>query len=211
MTLALWARPQQASQEGLAQEQSQGLRKEIRPCHVDPAVSTAQWAPHPREQTEAQQRSGARGHFVARPCAYLFRPLSLLGHLLCCLYPAAAMPTVPASFSLSWAESLLTKAAFGGSGFAVIFTSIIILNVNTEKTPAEFGHFNFTISLVEFNHFPLANVSTQVSAIWMPACSPSPKCTHMLWEPVPPLCPVPRGAALLGYSGPAWDGCTGLH
>lgn len=56
-------------------------------------------------------------------------------------------------------ECLPTKAAFGGTELAVIFTSII-LNMDTEKTSIEFGHFNFIISLVEFSHSSLVNVST---------------------------------------------------
>lgn len=46
------------------------------------------------------------------PVPTLFRPLSLLGHLLCCLYPVAAMPTVPASFSTFMGKVPPDKGSF---------------------------------------------------------------------------------------------------
>lgn len=175
-------------------------------------------APSGGHLTQGRRGAASKGQepeatLCSGPVPALVRLLSLLGGLLGAYHPQLQRLLSWPCFQLSWAEPLSTKVAGGGGGFAVVVTSIIILNVNTEKTPIGFGHFNLTVSLVEFLPLSLNEISTQVTAIRRPAWSPSPKCAHKWWEPVSPLCPVPGGAALtlLGSSGPAWAGCSGLH
>ena len=101
---------------------------------------------------------------IAQGCAYTPRGDAHCPSLVCHSHGQSASPQ----------RQLLVVL-----GLLLFFTSIIILNVDTEKTSTEFGHFNFIISLVEFSHFSLVNVSTKESAIQMPAWLPSPKCAHM--------------------------------